>query len=213
MLNIELNKKVILHPSPEGWIESSTGGVRSFLLEQSPIRETLLLDYRPGVENVWDKPSCSEEILVLEGTFTNADGEHPAGTYLRNPEGTLHKSISAKGCRLFVKLTQRIVEEKQKVRILTHLADWRQGHGNLQVLPLYSFGTEGSALVKWPAGERFVKHTHFGGEEIFVLQGEFIDEFGRYPKGSWIRSPHLSQHFPYVDVETIIFVKTGHLLS
>ena len=38
-----------------------------------------------------------------------------------------------------------------------------------------------------------------------------MDEYGIYPKGSWIRSPHLSTHFPFVEEETIIFVKTGHL--
>ena len=51
----------------------------------------------------------------------------------------------------------------------------------------------------------------FPGEEIFVLSGEFCDEHGRYPAGTWIRSPHLSQHHPFVDKETIIWVKTGHL--
>ena len=28
---------------------------------------------------------------------------------------------------------------------------------------------------------------------------------------SWLRSPHLSQHTPFVREETIILVKTGHL--
>ena len=64
---------------------------------------------------------------------------------------------------------------------------------------------------KWPAGERFIPHRHWGGEEIFVLTGEFIDEHARYPAGTWMRSPHLSAHCPYVEQETIIFVKTGHL--
>jgi hypothetical protein len=31
------------------------------------------------------------------------------------------------------------------------------------------------------------------------------------PAGTWIRSPHLSQHHPFVDRETVIWVKTGHL--
>ncbi|MGE3301316.1 MAG: cupin domain-containing protein, partial [Arcobacter sp.] len=30
------------------------------------------------------------------------------------------------------------------------------------------------------------------------LSGTFIDEHGTYPQGFWIRSPHLSVHFPYV---------------
>ena len=33
-----------------------------------------------------------------------------------------------------------------------------------------------------------------------------------YPKGTWIRSPHLSQHKPFTKEEgALIFVKTGHL--
>jgi anti-sigma factor ChrR (cupin superfamily) len=50
-----------------------------------------------------------------------------------------------------------------------------------------------------------------GGEEIYVISGEFIDEHGRYPAGTWIRSPHLSQHHPFVEKDTLILVKTGHL--
>lgn len=38
-----------------------------------------------------------------------------------------------------------------------------------------------------------------------------MDEYSNYQKGTWIRSPHLSEHFPFVKEEIIIFVKTGHL--
>ena len=72
-------------------------------------------------------------------------------------------------------------------------------------------GDEGTALVHWPAGERFIPHQHWGGEEILVLSGTFRDEHGTYPKGTWIQSPHLSAHHPFVEEETVIFVKTGHL--
>jgi len=50
-----------------------------------------------------------------------------------------------------------------------------------------------------------------GGEEIFVISGEFIDECGRYPAGTWIRGPHMSTHTPYVKEETLLWVKVGHL--
>ena len=78
-------------------------------------------------------------------------------------------------------------------------------------MPLHIFNSSETALVKWPKGEKFLPHSHFGGEEIFVLSGVFKDEHGEYPEGTWLRSPHLSQHHPWVDEETIIFVKTGHL--
>jgi len=80
-------------------------------------------------------------------------------------------------------------------------------------MPLHDFEGEHVALVKWPANERFAAHRHFGGEEVLVLSGEFIDEHGRYPQGCWLRSPHLSEHFPYVEQPTIIWVKVGHLPS
>jgi len=79
------------------------------------------------------------------------------------------------------------------------------------VMPLHNYKTQGTALVKWPKDEVFVPHRHYGGEEILVLSGVFKDEHGEYPEGTWIRSPHLSQHHPWVDEETVIMVKTGHL--
>ena len=45
-----------------------------------------------------------EEILVLEGVFSDEHGDWPAGTYLLNPEGFRHAPFSEPGCVLFVKL-------------------------------------------------------------------------------------------------------------
>ena len=36
-------------------------------------------------------------------------------------------------------------------------------------------------------------------------------ERGRYPQGTWLHNPHMSTHHPFVEQETIIWVKTGHL--
>ena len=78
---------------------------------------------------------------------------------------------------------------------------------------LAEFDTESTALVKWPEGAAFIPHTHFGGEEIFVLEGTFIDEKGEYPTGTWIRSPHLSNHNPFVKEGCTILVKVGHMIT
>ena len=110
-----------------------------------------------------------------------------------------------------MKLHQFQADDFQQLSIDTNKALWLPGHGNLQVLPLHNHHGESTALVKWPAGEKFVPHVHPGGEEIFVISGEFIDERGRYPAGTWIRSPHMSRHHPYVEVDTLILVKVGHL--
>jgi anti-sigma factor ChrR (cupin superfamily) len=86
-----------------------------------------------------------------------------------------------------------------------------QGQGRLKVMPLHSYEGQNTALVRWPAGEVFQPHRHFGGEEILVLSGTFEDEHGKYPPLTWIRSPHMSKHHPFVKEDTVILVKTGHL--
>eukprot|EP01034_Spumella_vulgaris_P008456 gene8456-10765_t len=82
----------------------------------------------------------------------------------------------------------------------------------LTVMPLMQQGS-GSTLVRWAPQTYFNPHKHYGGEEIFVVDGVFEDEHGRYPAGSWIRSPHMSLHQPFSKEGCTIFVKTGHLLD
>jgi len=79
-------------------------------------------------------------------------------------------------------------------------------------MPLHEFDHESVALMNCPANSKFPPHQHFGGEEVYVLSGTILDEYGRYPAGSWMRCPHNSEHCPYVEDETIIWIKTGHLL-
>ena len=172
---------------------------------------TSIVRYDAGAKFSAHGHPLGEEILVLEGVFSDDSGDYPTGTYFRNPEGFIHAPFSEEGCIILVKLHQFAPGDTQHVCIDTHARQWQPGNGGLQVMPLHNFEGESTALVKWPAGERFQPHRHFGGEEIYVIEGEFIDEHGRYPAGSWIRSPHASEHNPYVERETLIWVKTGHL--
>ena len=147
----------------------------------------------------------------MEGVFSDEFGDYPAGTYLRNPPGSKHSPFTKTGCKLFVKLEQFKTGDNQKVVLLPEQQQWGPGIGNLRVCSLHTYLTESTALVWWPEHEVFQPHTHYGGEEIVVLEGRFIDEHGEYPAGSWIRSPHMSTHYPYVEEETLIMVKVGHL--
>jgi anti-sigma factor ChrR (cupin superfamily) len=108
------------------------------------------------------------------------------------------------------------LDDRDLVRVVVRPPDrhWQQGLvDGLEVLPLDQSGTTHTALVRWAPGTVFSKHRHFGGEEIFVLEGTFQDEHGRYPNGTWIRSPHMSSHQPFSDSGCLIFVKVGHLLQ
>ena len=60
--------------------------------------------------------------------------------------------------------------------------------------------------------KNFITNNEFS-EEIFVIDGVFEDEHGRYPSGTWIRSPHMSLHQPFSKEGCTIFVKTGHLFE
>lgn len=212
---MNLTEKVVIKTLEKEWIDSPAKGVKRIPLEREFAesgRTTSIVTYEKGASFKTHTHPQGEEIFVLEGVFSDEKGDYPAGTYIRNPAGSSHAPFSEKGCKIYVKLNAMDPSDQTQLAIDTNKRPWQPGHGNLEVMPLHSFGTENIALVKWPKGEKFIPHTHFGGEEIFVLSGEFIDEHGDYPKYTWIRSPHLSQHFPYVKEETIILVKTGHLI-
>ena len=216
MFNMDFSKQLIIETAKTTWEESPMAGVKRKRLAFEEIEQghaTSIVEFEAGSHFKSHEHPLGEEIFVLEGVFSDHEGHYPAGTYIRNPEGFSHAPYSENGCKLLVKLHQFHPEDKKQVRIDTHNAEFLSGQGNLKVLPLHQHITESTALVWWPANEKFVLHRHMGGEEIYVISGMFIDEYGRYPAGTWIRSPHLSQHHPYVEQDTLIFVKTGHLLT
>ncbi len=214
MLNMDFDQKVVIDTTRQDWVPSPSPGVwrKPLAREEAECGHTTsIVRFDPGSHFSRHEHPLGEEILVLEGTFSDEHGDYGPGAYLRNPPGTGHSPFSKDGCVLFVKLDQFSPDDTTPVRVDTRNTSWLPGQGQLQVMPLHEFRGEHVALVKWPAGERFQPHRHFGGEEILVLSGEFKDEFGSYPAGSWLRSPHLSQHYPFVDEETVIWVKVGHL--
>jgi anti-sigma factor ChrR (cupin superfamily) len=213
-INMDFSQRVVIDTNRRDWIASPMPGVwRKPLAREDAERghATSIVRYEAGARFSPHDHPLGEEILVLEGTFSDESGDYRSGTYFRNPEGFRHAPFSEEGCIILVKLHQFQAQDAEQVAIDSHAADWLSGQGKLQVLPLHAFGTEQVALVRWPAGESFPEHSHPGGEEIYVIDGEFMDEYGRYPAGSWIRSPHMSRHRPWVEQDTLIWVKVGHL--
>ena len=211
---MNFKQRLVIHTADMPWQKSPSQGVLRKPLEREAAESghtTSIVSYAPGSHFSRHIHPLGEEILVLEGVFSDETGDFPAGTYIRNPPGTHHSPFSNEGCTIFVKLNQFDNNDLQQVRINTKKQPWLPGQGDLAVMPLHDFEHEHVALVKWPAGASFQSHKHFGGEEILVLSGQFSDEHDSYPALTWLRSPHMSQHHPYVGEETIIWVKTGHL--
>lgn len=212
--NLDMSQVVVIDSQQQPWLDSPAKGVQRIPLEREAAESghvTSIVKYAAGSQFTAHEHPKGEEIFVLDGVFSDENGDYPAGSYLRNPAGSRHAPFSKEGCTLFVKLNQFKSGDDTQLALNTEQQPWLQGQGGLTVKPLHQFEGENVALVHWPAGERFAPHKHWGGEEILVLKGEFKDEHGSYPKGTWIRSPHLSEHFPFVDEETIILVKVGHL--
>ncbi len=216
MINMDFSQRVVIRTRQQAWQASpQKGDWRKPLAREEAERghATSIVRYDAGASFSAHGHPLGEEILVLDGTFSDESGDYHAGSYFRNPEGYSHAPYSENGCVLLVKLHQFQYEDYQHINVDTNNADWYAGQGNLRVMPLHNFKGESMALVHWPAGKHFQPHVHAGGGEIYVIRGEFIDEHGRYPEGSWIRNPHMGRHDPYVEKDTVILVKVGHLSS
>lgn len=212
----DYSKRVVVRPGDEAFVASPLVGVERLMLDRvggEVARATTIVRYAPGSHFSAHSHDGGEEFLVLEGTFSDEHGTYPAGTYVRNPPGSSHSPSSAEGCILFVKLKQFDPNDRERRVIDTRKTAWLPGLvEGLSVMPLHQFETENVALVRWAPETTFKPHTHFGGEEVLVLEGTFEDEHGSYPAGTWLRSPSMSRHRPFTVEGCTILVKVGHLL-
>jgi anti-sigma factor ChrR (cupin superfamily) len=215
-LNNDFAKRVVVLPQQYHFVPSPLPGVSRMMLERAGAevaRATSIVHYSPGSGYSRHCHDGGEEILVLDGVFSDEHGHYPAGTYLRNPPGSCHQPYSEQGCSLLVKLWQFAEGDTAQLVINTAKQSWRQGLvPGLTVLPLHEHNGVNTALVRWAPNTVFNRHVHAGGEEILVLEGLFCDEHGRYAAGSWIRSPRYSAHTPFtLDEGALIYVKVGHI--
>lgn len=216
-LNSDFSQRVVVRPKDYKWVDSPVPRVQRMMLDRMGEENghaTSIVKFEPNSEFHTHEHTGGEEFMVLDGIFSDEFHDYHKGTYVRNPIGTKHQpKIGDEGATILVKLCQFSSDDKSLKSIDTNKETWHPGSiDGLQVMPLHQFKGENVALVKWAPNTKFVPHKHFGGEEIFVLEGTFYDEHGVYPQGTWIRSPHMSDHNPYTkDDGTTILVKTGHL--
>ena len=216
IVNADFALKAVMNTQDMNWEPSPVPGVERKYLDrvggEVAIASTVV-KYAANSSFTRHTHDGGEEILVLEGIFSDEFGDYPVGSYLRNPPKSSHTPFSKEGCTLFVKLRHFHPDDLETVRIDTSTATWYPGTvPGLSVMPLHEFDGVGTALVKWAPDTIFNPHVHPGGEEIFVIKGVFYDEHDSYPTGTWIRSPRYSKHAPFTKSEgALIYVKTGHL--
>ncbi len=155
MLNMDFSRRVVIRTRDLPWQPSPRPGVwRKPLAREEAERghATSIVRYDPGASFQRHGHPLGEEILVLEGTFSDEHGDFGAGTYFRNAPGSGHAPFSKEGCTLLVKLHQFLPDDGAQVCVDTSAATWLADEAGIEAIPLHRFAGERVALMKWRAG-------------------------------------------------------------
>lgn len=214
MLNMDFSRRVVIDTRASEWVASPRPGVwRKPLAREDAERghATSIVRYDPGASFSGHNHPGGEEILVLEGTFSDETGDFPAGTYFRNPLGFRHAPFSKEGCLILVKLHQFQPDDDARVAIQTRDAAWQQISPGLSKLPLHNFSNENVALLSMKKGASCLPPMGHGGEEIYVVSGAISDDKGSYSAGTWIRQPSSTHSEWHAVQDSMLWLKSGHL--
>ena len=86
------------------WLPGQVEGLSVLPLDSVGSTHTSLVRWAPGTHFAPHRHMGGEEILVLEGVFQDEFGVYPAGTWIRSPDGSVHKPFSEAGCLIYVKV-------------------------------------------------------------------------------------------------------------
>lgn len=209
----------VAHTDEMPWVSAPVPNVWRKRLELSGPPEagrvTSLVRYAPGSCFPAHPHPDGEEILVLDGVFSDEHGDFPAGTFLLNPTGFEHAPFSKEGCTLFVKLRQSPGAREHVIVDTTRVALRDHPTPGVSQLTLYAEPAfpERIHLTQLAPGASAGPIQFPAGEEILVLDGGFEDEHGSYRVGSWVRYPPGGSHTLTSVSGCMLYVKQGHLLE
>lgn len=213
-INGDLSVRVVVDTKSMSWSPSPSGTVwRKRLHRVGPPESgqvTSIVRYAQDAQFPLHDHPDGEEILVLEGIFSDQQGDWPAGTYLLNPEGFRHAPFSRGGCLLFVKLRQYPGRDRRHIALDTGSAAWESAQPRQRKRLYEQDGyTDSTRLEQWPPGSVLGEIGYPHGAELLVLRGSFDDEYGSYDAHTWLRLPAQSRHRPATSVGCELYVKEG----
>ena len=214
LVNSDFSRFAVVTADEHRWVASPQPGVERMMLDRlggERARATSLVRYAPGSVFPPHGHPGGEEILVLDGTFSDDSGSYGPGWYLRNPPGSAHRPSSADGALIFVKLWQMPEDEARTVRVDTRdPSAWRRD-GEREVCALHASDREEASMQRLPPGQPLRPDTH-GGAELLVVAGRLAEPGASYGPGSWLRlPPGLASYFSAADEGVTLYLKTGHL--
>ncbi len=105
-LHADLSQRAVLDTNALAWMPSPMAGVERRMLDRrgaEVARATSLVRYAPDSRFERHVHGGGEEIFVLDGVVQDEHGTYPAGSWLRNPPGSVHRPWSEMGCTIWVK--------------------------------------------------------------------------------------------------------------
>ena len=99
IINADFALKAVVHTQTMPWEKSPIEGVERKYLDrvggEVAIASTVV-KYAPNSSFTRHAHGGGEEILVLDGVFSDENGDYPSGSYLRKPPKSSHTPFSKK---------------------------------------------------------------------------------------------------------------------
>jgi len=150
------------------------------------------------------------DFFVLRGGVRDADGGRLSTGDFASGSSAETVIAEAGGATLFV-YTEPSIKDMKSHRVHASARTWRAARAALMDVSMLSDSGHVVSLVRWRPGAEIPPHTHRGGEEILVLEGELRSARERHPAGTWLRLHADSTHSPFATVPTLILLRNGHL--
>lgn len=194
LINADFNSIVVVTPDDYIWVDSPQAGVRRVMLDRigaEKARATSLVRYAPDSTFPPHAHPGGEEILVLEGVFSDELGDCPAGTYLRNPPGSRHAPGSREGCLILVKLRQMSASEAATLRLDTNAVQLWEHLTDRRLCTVFESPDECVRIERVEPGRALFPQAR-APAEVLVLDGDLqvtVDSRTRLAAaGTWVRA-------------------------
>ncbi len=212
MINMDFSKTVHVNTFERDWMASPKAGVwRKPLAREDAERghATSIVRYEPGASFHSHNHPGGEEILVLDGTFSDATGDFGRGTYFRNPAGFVHAPFSEEGCLIFVKLHQFDEADQVRLSLQTPMQSWQKLSAGVEIMSLHQHQQERVELVRLQPGA-VMDLEPLAAIEGYLLEGEVAGNelLPRLSAGSWWRTPRLQTIT--ARQPSLMWLKSGH---
>ncbi|CZF82927.1 ChrR Cupin-like domain protein [Grimontia celer] len=191
--NVDLSAPISIKGGSLPFSDTPMVGVKRMMFERRgdeiARRATSCVRYAPGSSFKPHSHPGGEEYVVLEGTFSDQNGDFTKGWYVRNPVGSTHAPFTKEGCEIFVKLSQVPSTEPDYFYLNTNEADWTSVSELHKTLSLWDSDLEETSLNQLKAGYQSTEETFDKVVEYFVLSGSATINGTQYEHHSWMRFP------------------------